>query len=187
VRNIPDSDRFREPLIATGNGMSDRERTITWQDPMPTARAARKLSGLELLHGMRDGQLPPPPIMETLGYDMVEITEGRAVFSIEPAEFHYNPIGVVHGGVSATLLDTAMACAVHSALPAGSGYTTLEFKVNFVRGITVDSGRMTAEGTLVHLGRSMATAEGRLTGADGKLYAHATTTCMVFGPPTPST
>jgi uncharacterized protein (TIGR00369 family) len=163
--------------------MTDRERTIAWQDPMPTAAAARQLSGLELLHGMRDGKFPAPPIMATLGYDMVEISEGRAVFSIVPAEFHYNPIGVVHGGVSATLLDTAMACAVHSALPAGSGYTTLEFKVNFVRGVTTRTGRVMAEGTLVHLGNRMATAEGRLLGEDGTLYAHATTTCLIFGPP----
>jgi uncharacterized protein (TIGR00369 family) len=169
-----------ESFTSQANGMAERERTITWQDPMPTARAARKLAGRELLEAIRDGSLPPPPIMATLGYDMEELSEGRAVFSIDPGEYHYNPIGVVHGGVSATLLDTAMACAVHSALPAGSGYTTLEFKVNFVRGVTVDTGRLTAVGTLVHLGSRMATAEGKLTGPDGKLYAHATTTCLIF-------
>jgi uncharacterized protein (TIGR00369 family) len=162
--------------------MPDRERTITWQDPMPTARAARSIAGRELLEAMRAGSLPRPPIMETLGYEMVELGEGRAVFALQPAEFHYNPIGVVHGGVAATLLDTAMACAVHTLLPAGSGYTTLELKVNFVRALGVDSGRVTAEGTVVHLGQRVATAEGRLTGEDGRLYAHATTTCMVFGP-----
>jgi uncharacterized protein (TIGR00369 family) len=166
--------------------MTERERTITWQDPIPTAKAAKKLAGLELLQGIRSGELPRPPIMETLGYEMEDLAEGRAVFSLVPAEFHYNPIGVVHGGVAATLLDTAMACAVHSALPAGSGYTTLEFKVNFVRGLTVASGRVRAEGVLVNLGQRVATAEGRLTGEDGKLYAHATTTCMIFGPPTAS-
>jgi uncharacterized protein (TIGR00369 family) len=167
--------------------MTGRERTITWEDPMPTARAARKLAGRELLDSMREGALPKPPIMETLGYDMVEIGDGRAVFSILPQEFHYNPIGVVHGGVTATLLDTAMACAVHSKLPPGSGYTTLEFKVNFVRGVTLDSGRVQAEGNVVHLGNRMATADGRLVGEDGTLYAHATTTCLIFGPPTAAT
>ena len=166
--------------------MSQRERTVTWQDPIPTAKAARQLAGLDLLQRMQAGEFPPPPIMESLAYEMEELAEGRTVFSLVPREFHYNPIGVVHGGVAATLLDTAMACAVHTSLPAGSGYTTLEFKVNFVRAVTVDAGRVRAEGVLVHLGNRMATAEGRLTGEDGTLYAHATTTCMIFGPPSPT-
>ena len=131
---------------------------------------------------MLEGKLPHPPIMDTLDYALEEIEAGRTVFSLVPQEFHYNPIGVVHGGVAATLLDTAMACAVHSVLPAGSGYTTLELKVNFVRGLTVHSGRVRAEGTLIHMGHRVATAEGRLTAEDGRLYAHATTTCMIFGP-----
>jgi uncharacterized protein (TIGR00369 family) len=169
-----------------GERMTERQRTIQWEDPMPTARAARTVSGRDLLESMRAGELPRPPIMETLGYDMVSLDEGRASFSLVPAEYHYNPIGVVHGGVTATVLDTAMACAVHTALPAGSGYTTLEFKVNFVKAVTVATGRVTAEGVLVHLGNRMATAEARLTGEDGSLLAHATTTCLIFGPPAAS-
>ncbi|MBC8075392.1 MAG: PaaI family thioesterase, partial [Chloroflexales bacterium] len=99
-----------------------------------------------------------------------------------PAEYHYNPIGSVHGGVAATLCDSAMACAIHTTLPAGVGYTTLELKVNFVRPITVQTGRVTCEGTLIHMGGRVATAEARLTDASGALYAHATTTCLVLRP-----
>jgi len=104
------------------------------------------------------------------------------VFAVTPQEFHYNPIGVVHGGLAATLLDSAMGCAVHSTLPAGVGYTTLEFKVNFARAITGDTGRVVCEGNLIHRGRTVATAEGRVIAEDtGKLLAHGTTTCLLFG------
>lgn len=145
------------------------------------------MSGLELLRAMQEGRIPPPPIMGTVGYGLEALEEGRVSFALVPEEFHYNPIGVVHGGVAATLLDTAMACAVHSTLPAGSGYTTLELKVNFVRALTVDCGRVVAEGRVVHRGGRVATAEGRLTGDDGRLYAHASTTCMIFrGTPAPA-
>ena len=103
-----------------------------------------------------------------------------AVFAVEPAEYHYNPIGVVHGGVAATLLDSAMGCAVHSALPAGAGYTSLEIKVNFVRPLTAETGRVRCEAKLIHLGGRTATAEGRVVDEAGKLYAHGTTTCLIF-------
>ena len=107
--------------------------------------------------------------------------EGRAVFECTPSEYHYNPIGVVHGGLAATLLDSALGCAVHSTLAAGAGYSTVELHVNLVRPITMQTGRMRCEAEIVHVGRSMATAQGRLTDAAGKLYAHGTTTCMIFG------
>ena len=163
--------------------MSDttRTRTFSWQDPMIGATAARTMSGLEYLRAMVRGELPGPPIMATLGIDGIEVEEGRVVFAVEPAEYHYNPIGVVHGGVASTLCDSAMACAVHSTLPSGVGYTTLELKVNFVRPLTRDTGRVTCEGRTIHVGGRVATAEAHIRDADGKLYAHATSTCMVMG------
>jgi uncharacterized protein (TIGR00369 family) len=117
-----------------------------------------------------------------MGFGIVEVEEGRAVFAATPTELHYNPIGVVHGGFAATLLDSAMGCAVQSTLPAGVLYTTLEVKVNFARPLTCDTGRVLCTGTIVHRGRTVATAEGRLTAeATGKLLAHASTTCLVIG------
>jgi uncharacterized protein (TIGR00369 family) len=159
-----------------------RSRSYDWQDPLATAQASRSLPGLGFLHKIIAGELPPPPIAQTLNYTLLEAEAGRAVFGITPSEIHYNPIGTVHGGIPCTLLDSAMACAVHTTLPAGVGYTTLELKVNIVRAIGKDAGPLRAEGRLVHAGRSTAVAEGRLTDAAGKLYAHATTTCMILRP-----
>lgn len=159
---------------------TERTRTVTWKDPRALAEAGRGSSGLEFLQRIVAGELPPPPIAELLGLELVEVTGGRAVFAIEPAEHHYNPIGVVHGGVAATLLDSAMGCAIHSMLPAGAGYTTLEMKVNFVRAMMVGTGRVRCEAKVIHVGSRTATAEGRIVDADGKLYAHATTTCLVL-------
>jgi uncharacterized protein (TIGR00369 family) len=157
-----------------------RERTITWEDPVPTAASGRGLSGLEYMRAIAAGEIPPPPIAVLLGFELVEVDEGRAVFAVTPQEFHYNPIGVVHGGLAATLLDSAMGCAVHSTLPAGTAYTTLEVKVNFARAITRDTGRVISEGTVIHRGRTVATAEGRIVAeATGKLLAHGTTTCLL--------
>ena len=158
----------------------ERTRTHSWQDPLASAQAARGLSGLDFLRKIIAGELPAPPIAHTLDYALLEVEEGRAVFGIRPAEIHYNPIGMVHGGIPCTLLDSAMGCAVHSTLPAGVGYTTLELKVNIVKAIGKDTGLLRAEGKLVHAGRSTAVAEGRLVDASGKLYAHATTTCMIL-------
>ena len=159
----------------------NRSITVTWQDPMPLAQAARTLSGLEFLRAVRDGRLPPAPIQQLIGMKLAEVEEGRAVWELVPAEQHYNPIGVVHAGITTTLLDSAMACAVHSTLPAGKGYTTLEFKVNLVRGVTLKSGLVRAVAQVVHAGKSTATAEGRLEDASGALYAHASTTCILLG------
>jgi uncharacterized protein (TIGR00369 family) len=157
-----------------------RTRSFSWQDPVASAQVARQLPGLEFLRKIVAGELPAPPIAHALDYALLEVEEGRAVFGIKPAEFHYNPIGMVHGGIPCTLLDSAMGCAVHSTLPAGVGYTTLELKVNIVKAISRDTGALRAEGRLIHAGRSTAVAEGRLTDAAGKLYAHATTTCMLL-------
>lgn len=151
-----------------------------WEDPLGSTQAAQHMSGREYLEAIRDGRVPPPPIAQLLGFRLTEVEDGRAVFTTEPAEYHYNPIGVVHGGFAATLLDSAMGCAVASRLPQGVVYTTLEIKVNYVRPLTMETGPVRCEGAVIHLGGTVATADGRLTDAAGKLYAHATTTCLVM-------
>jgi uncharacterized protein (TIGR00369 family) len=140
----------------------------------------KKRSGIEFLQGIGEGVLPPAPIAELLGITPVEITPGRAVFQATPSLAHYNPSGTVHGGYAATLLDTAVGCSIHSMLPAGKGYTTLELKVNYIRALTDKTGPVRAEGIVVSLGGQVGIAEGRITDADGRLYAFATTTCLVF-------
>jgi uncharacterized protein (TIGR00369 family) len=159
-----------------------RTRTFSWEDPRALAEAARGLSGLEFLQKVAAGELPRPPISALMNFGLAELSEGRAVFTVVPAEYHYNPIGVVHGGVAATLLDSAMGCAVHSTLPAGAAYTTLEVKVNFVRPLTAETGEVRCEAQVIHVGGRTATAEGKVLDASGKLYAHATTTCIIFRP-----
>ena len=161
---------------------SKRTRTVQWEDPKQLVNAAHGLSGLEFLQKIAAGEYPGPPLAALMNFSLVELEAGRAIFAVEPAEYHYNPIGVVHGGLAATLLDSAMGCAVHSMLPAGTGYTTLELKVNFIRAMTSETGRVQAEGKLIHLGKTTATAEGRVVDANGKLYAHATTTCLILRP-----
>ena len=158
----------------------DRSLTVTWQDPMQLAQSARSMSGIDFLRGVRDGTIQPAPIQELIGMKLAEVEPGRAVWELEPAEQHYNPIGVVHAGIAATLLDSAMACAVHSTIPLGKGYTTLEFKINLVSAVTTKTGVLRAIGKVVHGGRQTATAEARLEDAAGKLYAHGTTTCIIL-------
>ena len=161
--------------------LPERSRLVTWQDPVAAAERRHDLSGIDHLRAIRDGQVPPPPIAKLLDMSIVEIEEGRATFAVNPDEFHYNPIGVVHGGLAATLLDSAMGCAVQSKLPAGTAYTTLELKVNFVRPMTRETGRVVCEAQIVHAGSRVATAEGRVFVEEtGKLIAHGTTTCMVL-------
>jgi uncharacterized protein (TIGR00369 family) len=157
-----------------------RTLEVRWEDPMALAEAARAMSGMDFLRAMRDGKVPHPPICALMNYRLVEVEPGHAVFEGTPTEQHYNPIGVVHGGLAMTLLDSAMGCAVHTQMPAGGGYTTLEAKTNLVRAITSDTGKLRAIGKVVHLGKRIATAEARLEDAAGKLYAHATTTCIVL-------
>ena len=158
-----------------------RTRTFSWQDPMRVAQLAGERSGMEVLEAVIDGTVGPPPIADLLGMALVEVGEGRAVFAVEPAEWMYNPIGSVHGGIAATLLDSCMGCAIHTTLPAGVGYATSDLQIRYARGITVDTGRIRAEGTVVHAGRRLATAEGRLTVQEtGKLLAHATTACILI-------
>ena len=158
-----------------------RTRTYSWDDPVELLSRTAGMSGIEALRLIAAGELPPPPIGKTLGFGPIEVEEGRATFTIEPAEFHYNPIGVVHGGLALALLDSAMGCAVHSTLAAGVAYTTLEVKANFVRPLTSSTGLIRCTGTVVHGGRTVATAEGRIVDADGKLYAHGMSTLLIFG------
>jgi len=140
----------------------------------------RDLSGLELMTGLIEGRYPPPPIAVLMNFSVVEVEEGRAVFAAKPSVDHYNPLGGVHGGYISTLLDSCMGCAIHTRLKAGKGYTTLELKVNFIRGVTADTGEVRAEGNVIHVGGQTATAEGRLIDSRGRLLAHGTTTCLIF-------
>jgi uncharacterized protein (TIGR00369 family) len=141
------------------------------------------LSGVQVFEKMFAGELPYPPIADTNDFFLVEATLEHAVFQGRPLLRHYNPLGSVHGGWIATLLDSCVGCAVHARLPAGKGYTTAELKVNYVRALTDKAGLVRATGTVIHMGGRMATAEGRLVGPDGRLYAHASTTCFIFEAP----
>ena len=157
-----------------------RTRTVVWGDPAAGAGAAAEMSGLEYLRAIARGELPAAPMADLLSFGFHEVEEGRVVFECVPAEFHYNPIGTVHGGLACTLFDSAMGCAVHTMLPAGVGYTTVELKVNFLRPIDARTGLLLCEGTTIHVGGRIATAEARLRDERGRLYGHATTTFMIF-------
>jgi uncharacterized protein (TIGR00369 family) len=159
-----------------------RRRTLVWQDPVATAAAGATMSGIEYMRAIVAGELPPPPIAVTMRLRPIELEQGRVVFEGEPGEEHYNPIGVVHGGYAATLLDSALGCAVHTTLPAGSGYTSLGLEAKFVRPISRDTGRVLCEAKVLYRGRRQATAEARLTAAEGgKLLAHGQATLMILG------
>jgi uncharacterized protein (TIGR00369 family) len=146
---------------------------------VPT-EVAKLLSGYELLRGILEGVFPAPPITKVFNFRLSGVVVGQVAFTGQPAFDYYNPIGSVHGGFAATLLDSCMGCAVHSTLKAGMGYTTLEIKVNFVRPMSETTGPVQAEGKVISSGKRIATAEGRIVDAQGKLYAHATTTCLIF-------
>lgn len=156
-------------------------RTFTWTTPgQADLGQLLTMTGLEQLQSMREGALPPPPIMDTLGFTDLRPEPGRVVVEMPAAEFHYNPLGSVHGGVISTLLDTAAACAVHTTLAVGEFYTSVDLTVKFLRPVTVDSGLLTCEGTVIQRGRRTALAQAQLTDGAGKLVAHATSTCMIF-------
>jgi uncharacterized protein (TIGR00369 family) len=153
--------------------------TSVEHDPVEAARDLAQLDGLTALRAMIAGELPPPPIATLLGFDLVEVDEGRVVFAAHPGEEHYNPIGMVHGGLAATLIDSATGCAVHTTLPAGTGYTTTDVQVRFVRPITRDTGRIECIGEVVHRGRTLATAEARVVAGD-RLLAHGTASLLIL-------
>jgi uncharacterized protein (TIGR00369 family) len=158
-----------------------RTRTISWEDPAAAAAEGLKLTGLEYMQAIIDGTRPAAPIARLLDFSVVEVQDGRALFAMEPAEWMYNPIGSVHGGIAATILDSCMGCAVHTTLEAGVGYTTADLQVRYIRAMSESTGRVLAEGRVVHRGRRTATAEGRLfVEADEKLIAHATTGCVIL-------
>jgi uncharacterized protein (TIGR00369 family) len=175
--------------------MENQDKRQQWLDEAQAMRAQlaapgvagreelRAHSGIEFLSAIGSGALPPAPIAELLGITPISVAPGVTVFQGAPTLAHYNPSGVVHGGYAASLLDTAVGCAIHSLLPAGKGYTTLELKVNYIRAMTDKTGPVRAEGKVVNLGGQVGIAEGRITDANGKLYAFATTTCLVFDLP----
>ena len=157
-----------------------RERIVHWDDPAIVARMAREMSGLELFKLLQASGGFAPPIAKLIGQTLEEVEEGRVVMKLEPGEHLYNPIGMVHGGAMATLLDSVMGCAIHTLLPKGRAYSTLEIKVNYLRAVTTESGSITGEGRAVHVGRRSAVAEGKAFDAAGKLVATASTTCIVM-------
>lgn len=165
--------------------MSENTRTYTWTDPAFDPEKVKHLSGLEYLQAIARGDLPAAPIGATLGMErphLEDVQEGRVVFRLRPQGFHYNPIGSVHGGVYATILDSAVACAIHSTLPAGATYTTLELKVNYLRPLLEGGPEVQAIGEVIHVTRQTGLAEGRIVDENGKIYAHATTTCLIRRP-----
>jgi uncharacterized protein (TIGR00369 family) len=168
--------------FAEADPASSRSRTLVWQDPVPAAAAGATMSGLEYMTAIVEAEVPPPPIAVVMRMRPIEIEEGRVLFEGEPGEEHYNPIGVVHGGYAATLLDSALGCAVHTTLPAGVAYTSLGLEVKYLRPITRDTGRVLCEASVVHRGRRQATSEATISTADGgKLLASGASTCMILG------
>lgn len=162
---------------------SARRRIVEWADPHVIAAAGHNVAGLDFLRSLLAGEIPPPPAIQLLGIEIVSVDPGTASMRMPAAEYLFNPLGTVHGGSLATLLDSVMGCAVHSTLPVGRGYTTLEFKMNFLRAANARSGVLTAVGQVVHGGRRQAVAEGRLSDSSGRLVATASTTCLLFDLP----
>ena len=160
-----------------------RSREVTWYDPRVTATAGRHMSALDFLGAIRDGKLPPPPIASALGFSLVEIEEGLAVFECRPDESLYNPIGVVHGGLVCTLADSAAGCAVHSTLGPGQGYTSIDIAVSYLRPVTEDSGLLRAVGRVTRRGRRVAFAAVEVIDGTNAVVATATSSCLVIDPP----
>lgn len=158
----------------------ERKRTYEWSDPLVGAEKARSMSGFDYLQAMNDGAIAFPPLLQTLGIERPELKEGEVTFSFAPQEYHYNPIGCVHGGVITAVLDSAMGCTLQSVLPAGVGYTTLELKTNFLKAVTSKIPRLWSTGKIIHSGKTTALVEADLRDEDGKVYAHATSTCMLI-------
>lgn len=156
-----------------------RTRVVEWQDPRAALDLRYRMHGLAYLQGVVDGRIPAPPIARLMNIRLVEVERGRAVFDMTPDESHYNPLGMVHGGVAATILDSAMGCALHAWLEPDDRYTTVEMKVNYLKAMTTATGRVRGIGTIVHLGRTTVLSEGRQVGEDDTLYAHATSTLLI--------
>lgn len=157
-----------------------RQRIYSWGNPLEGVELSKELSGLEYLRAIKTGEAPASPLINTLDFSLGELEAGKASFQFEPQEFHYNPNGSVHGGVITAILDSAMGCTLHSLLPKGTVYTTLELKVNFLKRVHDKSGVLTATGKMIHLGNSTALVEAELTDESGKKYAYAVSTCMLL-------
>ncbi|MEM7334721.1 MAG: PaaI family thioesterase [Chloroflexota bacterium] len=159
---------------------NERSRIVSWEDPTEGAKKGLQLSGLAYMQAIASGEIAPPPVGKLMQMDFEEFGEGWSLFSLTPDESLYNPIGTVHGGPIATVLDSALACCVHTTLPQGTAYTTLEIKINYVRPVTAQSGKLFCKGVVIHRGRRIATSEAHLRDENGKLYAHGTSSCMIF-------
>jgi uncharacterized protein (TIGR00369 family) len=159
--------------------MIKQSRTIEWEDPEAGFEAVKNKSGMDYLNAMNAGSLPLSPLVRTLDFRVESIEKGKVVFSFIPQGFHYNPIGSVHVGVLSSLLDSAMGCTLHSVLEAGSIYTTLELKVNFLKAATIHSGKLLATGKLIHTGQTTALVESTITDEQGRIFAHGTSTCLI--------
>lgn len=160
--------------------ISERTRTYQWNDPLEGAEKAKAMTGMEYLRAMNSNEIPLPPLLHTLGFGKPEVKEGEVTFSFEPQEYHFNPIGSVHGGVITAILDSAMGCTLQSVLPVGVGYTTLELKVNFLKAVNLKNKKLFSKGKIIHFGKSTALVEADLNDEDGKIYAHSTSTCYIF-------
>lgn len=172
-----------DPTPETDGGAAARSRAVAWEDPAPILAAAGDRDGLALMRGIASGELPAPPVAQLLGFGIERVDPGNVMFFMDPLEAHQNPLGSVHGGIITTLLDSAMGCAVHTTLPVGGMYTTLELKVNFLRPSFGGGERLLAEGTVLNRGSTAVLVEATITGADtGKKVAHATSTCLILGP-----
>jgi uncharacterized protein (TIGR00369 family) len=178
---VPTDSRGRSLAANAQDGPSEkRTRRYQWQDSDVVANTVGRHPGLDVLRAISSGALPRPPVLDMLEIDPAFVEPGSVSFTLTPQRWHYNPLGSVHGGVLATLADTALGCAVHSILGAGLGYTTLEIKVSYSRAVTTATGPITATGTVLSIGKRAATAEARIVDQEGRLCAHATSTCLIF-------
>lgn len=180
---MDDAKTNTDDVLATWEADELRIRATLGSVGVTSPTQLASMSGKALFEAMFAGELPSPPIGDTLDFIPIQIEDGYALFQGRPGKQHYNPLGSVHGGWFCTILDSAVGCAIHSTLPAAKGYTTLEIKVNMIRALTATIPLVRAEANIIHVGRQTATAEGRIVGPDGKLYAHATTTCLIFDMP----
>lgn len=181
--DTPDTPDTSDTTTTSGSS-GVRSLTVHWEDPNlgPRIAAERGLTGIEYLRAIIGGLIPPPPITRLMGIELISVEDGKAVFAATPGEQHYNPVGVVHGGLAATLLDSAIGCAMQTKAPPGFFYTTIEIKVNYVRPLLAGMGRVFGEASVLYAGRQTALAEARVVDVDGKLYAHATSSCMMVQP-----
>jgi uncharacterized protein (TIGR00369 family) len=166
---------------------AEQSRVVTWRDPLTTQATVASMSGLAYWRAVADAQLPPPPIGELMRMDITEVDKGRIAFTFTPDESMYNPLGIVHGGAMCTLLDTVTGCALHTTLPQGLGYTSIEIKVNYLKSVTVATGPLLATGHVVKAGSRVGFTEAQLTDASGVLVATATSTLLIFELPRPAT